>query len=138
MKVALLVMKERRTILDHCYDSIKNALDDCTIFRLTDKEQMNFGKYLSSIDYKNFDRVVIVSRLKKLEKQVAVFKCIPGLVFIEYDAYQNYMADSKYMGRYSLFYKATPWVRVISSGSVVANKLAEEGIDAVYVTKRRS
>jgi hypothetical protein len=135
MKVALLVMKERRAILDHLYASVKEHLDDCTIFQLTSEEQSKLGKFLATINYRQYDRIVIFSRLKKLEKQIPILNCISGLVFIEYDACQNYMAESKYFGRYSLFYKKLPGARVISSGYGVAKKLSAEGIDSVYVSK---
>jgi glycosyltransferase involved in cell wall biosynthesis len=45
------------------------------------------------------------------------------------------MSTSKYQGAYAAFYKSLPWARVLSSGQVVARRLREEGVDAVFVSK---
>jgi glycosyltransferase involved in cell wall biosynthesis len=64
-----------------------------------------------------------------------VLKCIPGLVFLEHDAYQNYMPASKYRGAYSRLYRRLPSCRALVSGAVVARKMLAEGIDTVFVSK---
>jgi len=135
MKVMLLVMDEQRVILDRLYEIFQRHCQACTIFRLTKQQQMNLGPFLASVDYHTFDRVVIFSRVKRLAPQLAVLKCIPGLVFLEHDAYQNYMQGSKYKGAYSRLYCRLPWCRALVSGAVVARKMREEGIDAVFVSK---
>lgn len=135
MKVMLLVMDEQRVILDRLYDIFQRHCQACTVFRLTKKQQMNLGPFLASVNYHMFDRVVIFSRVKRLAPQLSVLKCIPGLVFLEHDAYQNYMNGSKYKGAYSRLYRRLPWCRALVSGAVVARKMREEDIDAVFVSK---
>ena len=78
---------------------------------------------------------MIFSRLKRLVGQLNVLRCIPGLIFLEHDACQNYMQFSKYRGKYSAFYRRLPWARVLCSGAVVARKFQDEGVDAVFVPK---
>lgn len=99
------------------------------------KQQLNLGSFLASVDYQTFDRVVIFSRVKRLATQLQVLKCIPGLVFLEHDAYQNYMPASKYRGVYSRLYRRLPSCRALVSGAVVARKMLAEGIDTVFVSK---
>ncbi len=62
-------------------------------------------------------------------------KCIPGLIFLEHDAYQNYMPESKYQGVYSRLYRRLPSCRALVSGAVVARRMQAENIDAVFVSK---
>ena len=135
MKVLLLVMDEQRIILDHLYDAIRDNCQECTVLRLSKAQQERLGAFLASIDYQAYDRLVIFSRLKRLARQLSVLRCIPGLVFLEHDACQNYMDESKYQGLYSAFYRSLPWCRVLVSGGVVARRMVEEGIDAVFVPK---
>lgn len=135
MKVMLLVMNEQRVILDRLYDIVQQSCDECVIYRLSKHQQMNLGPFLTSVDYQTFDRVVIFSRVKRLVRQVRVLKCIPGLIFLEHDAYQNYMPTSKYRNVYSRLYKRLPSSRALISGAVVARRMHDEGIDAVFVSK---
>ncbi|WP_392884920.1 glycosyltransferase [Pseudomonas migulae] len=135
MKVMLLVMDEQRVILDRLYEIVQQNCDECVVYRLSKKQQMNLGPFFASIDYQGFDRIVIFSRVKRLVPQLSVLKCIPGLVFLEHDAYQNYMRESKYHRVYSLLYKRLPSARVLVSGAVVARRMQAENIDAVFVSK---
>ncbi|MGF0242239.1 glycosyltransferase family protein [Rhodococcus sp. IEGM1300] len=135
MKVMLLVMDEQRVILDRLYEIVQQNCDECDVYRLSKEQQMNLGPFLTSVNYQNFDRVVIFSRLKRLDRQLSLLKCIPGLVFLEHDAYQNYMPDSKYYGAYSRLYCRLPSARALVSGAVVARRMQAENIDAVFVSK---
>jgi glycosyltransferase involved in cell wall biosynthesis len=135
MKVMLLVMDEQRVILDRLYEIVQQNCDECSIFRLSKQQQMNLGSFLASVDYQTFDRVVIFSRVKRLAPQLRVLKCIPGLIFLEHDAYQNYMPASKYRKVYSRLYSRLPSCRALVSGAVVARKMNAEGIDTVFVSK---
>ncbi|UVM39296.1 glycosyltransferase [Pseudomonas sp. B21-017] len=135
MKVMLLVMDEQRVILDRLYEIVQQNCADCVVYRLSKLQQMKLGPFLASVNYQNFDRVVIFSRVKRLAPQVSVLKCIPGLIFLEHDAYQNYMPDSKYRRVYSRLYRRLPSSRVLVSGAVVARRMQAENIDAVFVSK---
>lgn len=131
----MLVMDEQRINLDHLYDSIRCALDHCDVVRLSKSQQNNLGRVLRQHNGSAYDRIVIFSRLKRLRRQVDVLRCVPGLVFLEHDACQNYMAGSKYHCLYSRFYLKLPWARVLSSGVGVARRLRGEGVDALFVSK---
>lgn len=135
MKVLLIVMDDQRVILDHLYERIRQNLEYCLVVRLSKSQQLNLASVLREHDYERFDRVVIFSRLKRLWPQVDVLRSIPGLVFLEHDACQNYMSDSKYQGAYSKFYAKLPWARVLVSGESVARRLCAEGVDALFVSK---
>jgi glycosyltransferase involved in cell wall biosynthesis len=122
-------------ILDRLYEIVQQNCDECVVYRLSKKQQMKLGPFLASVNYQNFHRVVIFSRVKRLVPQLRVLKCIPGLVFLEHDAYQNYMPESKYLRVYSRLYSRLPSSRALVSGAVVARRLQAENIDAVFVSK---
>jgi hypothetical protein len=135
MKVMLLVMDEQRVILDRLYDIVQQHCAECVVHRLSKQQQMNLGPFLAGVDHQQFDRIVIFSRVKRLAPQRAVLSCLPGLVFLEHDAYQNYMPNSKYRGAYSRLYLQLPWARALVSGALVARRMQAEGMDAVFVSK---
>lgn len=135
MRVMLLVMKERKAPLDRLYESIAEHVDRCDIFRLDDHEQENLAEFFRQHNPSAYDRVVIFSRIKRLSHQAKALRWIRGLVFLEYDAWQNYMAESKNHGSFSRLYLATLGCRVISSGLGISARLRAEGIDARFVPK---
>lgn len=134
MKILFLVQKEQRAIHDRLYDGIV-AYSDCDIRWLTDEEQANLrGYFKRNVDVTEYDRVVLFLRIKKEMRQVPFLKTVPNLVFLEHDACQNYM-PGKYRGKFSSYYRKLPWVRIVSSGAMVSQRLREEGFDAVFVSK---
>lgn len=135
MKVLLLVMDKQRINLDHLYECVRMAIGDCDIVRVSNTQQRKLWLVLRQRKSRAYDRIVIFSRLKRLRRQLDVLRCIPGLVFIEHDACQNYMVGSKYYGRYSPFYGKLPWAKVLVSGVGVAKRLCSEGVDAHFVSK---
>lgn len=131
----LIVMDEQRVILDHLYEVVAGQFSCCEVHRLGKAEQKNLKLFFRRHSFQSFDRVVVFSRLKRLRNQVALLKCIPGLVFLEHDACQNYMDESKYQGEYSKFYRRLPWSRLLTSGFSLAARFRDEGLDAVFVSK---
>ena len=135
MKVILFVMDDQRVNLDHLYDVVRDSCESCEIVRLHKQEQRGLAKVFRRVDIDNYQRVVIFSRLKYLRGQLALLRSIPGLVFLEHDVCQNYMASSKYFRQYSRFYHRLPWVRVLASSLNVQRRLSAEGVDSRFVSK---
>jgi len=134
MKVLLLVQKEQRVILDRLYDGIA-AHCDCELRWLDRFEQADLrGYFRRSVEVDRYARIVFFLRFKQEIRQVAFIRSVPNLVILEHDAYQNYI-PCKYTGKFSAHYRRLPWARVISSGSVVAERLRGEGVDALFVPK---
>ncbi len=131
----LLVMDEQRVILDHLYEMIRVHSGTCEIFRLNSSQQRNLGAFLASVAYRDYERIILFTRVKRQLSQLPVLRCIPGLVILEHDACQNYMAESKYRGAYSKLFASLPWARAIVSGCGVTRRLQGEGVDAVFVSK---
>jgi len=134
MKVLFLVQKEQRAILDRLYEGVA-ASCECDLRWLTSEEQRNLrGYFRREVDVTRYDRIVFFLRFKQELRQASFIRTIPNLVILEHDAYQNYI-PCKYTGKFSSHYRKLPWVRVISSGFMVSERLREEGVDAVFVPK---
>lgn len=135
MKVLFLVQKEQRAILDRLYDGIVQACSSCDVRWLNSDEQANLRLYFREhVDCSRYDRIVFFLRFKKEMKQWRFIRTVPNLVILEHDAYQNYI-PCKYTGAFSKHYRRMPWVRIISSGAGVAQRLRDEGFDAHFVPK---
>ena len=134
MKVLFLVQKEQRAILDRLYEGVADHCE-CDLRWLSSDEQRNLRRYFRrEVDVTRYDRIVFFLRFKQEIRQVSFIRTIPNLVILEHDAYQNYI-PCKYTGKFSAHYRRLPWARVISSGFVVAERLRQEGFDAVFVPK---
>ena len=134
LKVLFLVQKEQRVILDRLYEGVA-ASCECDIRWLDRDEQANLKKYFkNNVNIEDYDRILFFLRFKQEIRQASFIRTIPRLAILEHDAYQNYIS-CKYAGKFSSYYRKMPWARVISSGSTVAQKLQDEGFDAVFVAK---
>lgn len=135
MRVLFLVQAEQRAILDRFYEGIASTCSSCDIRWLTDDEQTNLRRYFREhVDTARYDRVLCFLRFKKEMRQWRFLRTVPNLVVLEHDAYQNYI-PCKYTGKFSQHYRRMPWVRVISSGAEVVERLCAEGFDAHFVPK---
>ncbi|MFY1666372.1 glycosyltransferase [Pseudomonas sp. Pseu.R1] len=134
MKVLFLVQKEQRAILDRLYDGVASNCE-CDLRWLSSDEQRNLRRYFRQhVDVTKYDRIVFFLRFKQEIRQASFIRTVPNLVILEHDAYQNYI-PCKYTGKFSAHYRKLPWVRVLSSGYVVSERLRGEGFDAVFVPK---
>ena len=134
MKVLFLVQKEQRAILDRLYEGIA-AHCECDLRWLDSAQQRDLkGYFKREVDVARYDRILFFLRFKQEIRQVAFIRSVPNLVILEHDAYQNYI-PCKYTGKFSAHYQQLPWVRVISSGFMVSERLRAEGVDAHFVPK---
>lgn len=133
LKVLFLVQAQQRAILDRLYDGIASACQ-CDVRRLNKAQQKNLRSYLKNIDIGNYDFILLMTRVKYAMRQTHFLKKIPNLAFLEHDAWQNYV-QTKYKGKFSIFYRALPNCTVISSGFEVSQKLRSEGINCHFVPK---
>ena len=99
MKVLMLVQADHgSTAFGSLYKEMGKYFDEFDLRWLSGKEQANLKKYFKgNVVPERYDRIVCFIRFKKEIKQVRFLRTIPNLVFLEYDACQNYMLESKYM-----------------------------------------
>jgi hypothetical protein len=136
MKLLYIVQQHKRTIFTRLQESIAHHAGDCDIHHLSDDQQKNLAKYFEeNIDVKQYDRILIMVRLKRIMTQLGFLQTLPNLCFLEIDAWQNFHRKSKYRGKFSRFYSSLPWTRVISTGYQVSEKLRAHGLDVSFVPK---
>ena len=135
MRLLFLVQKEQRVILDRLYDSIGRHAGECDIRWLDSAEQADLKRYFyEKVDTSSYDCILFFLRFKKEMRQWRFIRSLPNLAILEHDAYQNYIPN-KYRGKYARHYHRMPWVRVLSSGAHVTQRLQQEGIDTVFIPK---
>lgn len=134
LKVLFLVQAEQRAILDRLYEGIATHCN-CDLRWLSREDQADLRGYFGrEVDVARYDRILLFLRFKQEIRQVSFIRTVPNLVILEHDAYQNYIS-CKYSGKFSKHYRKLSWVRVISSGYMVSERLRQEGFDAVFVPK---
>lgn len=100
------------------------------------KEQARHLKaFLRGIDLTRYDRILIDLPFKHIHTQAPVLARLPGVLIYEEDACQNYLANSKWQGAFSRFYRQLPAARIVVTGGSVARRLREEGFDVTFMAK---
>ena len=134
MKVLVLITENRLPNNDLMYMSLaKHA--NVSVVKLSSEQQENMASVVKSIDFKRYDRVVLDLLFKRIYKQPQVIRQIPNLLIYDMDICQNYIASSRWHGKFSSFYKQLEMVRVVSSGASVAARLRPEGFDVQWLKK---
>lgn len=135
MKLLLIVMNERRALIDNLYEEIAKGFEQCEVRRLTPEQQSNLQEYFDAhVDMAAWDRIAFMIRFKKIREQTAFLQTVEKLVFIEFDNWMNY-AKVKHAHEFSRMYRAVPWCRIVATGHVVTRKLVAEGFDAIFTAK---
>jgi len=135
MKVLLLVIDQQRVQLECLYDGIAKHCD-LDLRHLSSNDQKKLSKYFkNNIETETYDRIIFFTRFKWTLRQVAFIRTIPNLVILEHDAWQNYYPQSKYQHKFSQYFRAIPWARILVSGATLACNLRKEGSDAIFVPK---
>jgi len=131
----MLVIDEQRAQLECLYEGIAKHCD-LDLRHLSSKEQKKLSKYFkNNVEIEKYDRIIFFIRFKWTLRQAAFLRTIPNLVILEHDACQNYCTDSKYQHKFSRYFKALPWARILVSGQTLAEKFQHEGCDAIFVPK---
>lgn len=105
------------------------------LVRLGKKEQKNLDKVLRRFDLSQYDRIVLDLLFRYISRQVRLLARIPGLILYEEDACQEFLASSKWRGKFSDFYRKVPHVRVIFTGYRVSERFKSLGVDACFLPK---
>lgn len=105
------------------------------LIRLDKKEQKSLGGVLRRFDLGQYDRIVLDLLFRHLSRQAKLLARIPGLVLYEEDACQEFLASSKWRGKFSAFYRKVPHARVIFTGYRVSERFKAMGVDAYFLPK---
>lgn len=104
--------------------------------RYVDKaQQKKLGALLDSLDFAPYDRVVLDLLFRYVRLHARRLSHIPGLVFYEEDACQEFIPASRWCGKFSAFYRKVPHSRVFFTGYRVARQFEAMGVDAQFLAK---
>lgn len=135
MKILMLVIDQQRVQLECFYEGIAQNCD-LDLRRLSKKEQANLSKYFKkSVNTSLYERIIFFTRFKTQLRQVAFLRKVPNLILLEHDAWQNYYPHSKYKNKFSRHYRSLPWARILVSGATLAERLRNEGHEAIFIPK---
>lgn len=134
MKVLVLTSENREPDFSTVYRHLQ-AKFDVEILTLAKHAQRNLRKHLSRIDFDVYDRIVLDLHFKHVSNQTRFLKTLEGLLIYEEDACQNYLAGSRWRGKFSQYYRRLPNARVVVTGASVAERLRQEGVDVRFIPK---
>ena len=104
--------------------------------RYVDKtQQKELGVLLDSLDFALYDRVVLDLLFRYVRLHARRLSRVPGLVFYEEDACQEFIPASRWCGKFSAFYRKVPHARVFFTGHRVAKQFEAMGVDAQFLAK---
>ena len=139
MKWLVLTLKRTEGKSHLVADTLRQCLahhGPCEVRQLLRKEQQNLEKYFRKhVTAGAYERIILFLCLKTGIEQARFLRTVPNIVFMEYDAFENYLDFFWLYGRYSRFYRTMPWARLIVSGHGLARRLQQEGFDAVFLPK---
>ena len=134
LKVLVLTAEGREPDFSRVYAALSQHVQ-LTVHTLSKTAQKNLRAVLRRLHVENYDRLLLDLRFKYVHTQVALLRTVTGLVIYEEDACQNYLANSRWQGEFSKFYRALPSARIVVTGASVARRLQQEGIDAHFLPK---
>lgn len=135
MRVLIINRLERARALDTLYDGVAERLEDVTVIKLSKLQIDNLPKTLESMDFRGYDRVLFDIPVRRAAHALRQLNQIPGLIYYEEDAYQEFMGVSKFHGEFLNFFKALGGAPVIVTGYNVASYLNANGVPAHCIPK---
>lgn len=112
-----------------------SELADVEILYFSKQEQNNLRFLLSRLDFSVYDRVICDLLFRYLVREWRLLSRIPCLLIYEEDACQEFIANSKWNGSFSKFYRKLPRARIVVTGFTVCLRYREMGIDAHFIPK---
>jgi glycosyltransferase involved in cell wall biosynthesis len=108
---------------------------DVDLLYVEKKDQGNLHKLLLPGNVAKYDRVVLDLRFRYVSRQADLLCRVPGLVIYEEDACQEFIATSKWQGKFSAFYRRIPHARIIFTGYRISRAFADMGVNACFLPK---
>lgn len=135
MRVLIINRLERARSLDTLYEGVAERLEDVTVIKLSKLQIDSLPKTLESMDLSGYDRVLFDIPVRRAAHALRQLNNIPGLIYYEEDAYQEFMGVSKFHGEFLNFFRALGGAPVIVTGYNVANYLNANGVPAYCIPK---
>jgi hypothetical protein len=135
MRSLIINRRERARSLDTLYTGVAGLLGDVDIVKFTKEQVRDLAKTLAAMDFTAYDRVLFDIPLRRAAHAFEQIRRLPGLIYYEEDAYQEFMDSSKFHGRFLRFFQSLGGAPVIVTGYNVMNYLRQRGINAHCIPK---
>lgn len=134
MRILVLTSSPRQPDNHLLWEGLRE-LADVELHYVARGEQRRLGGVLRRFDLHSYDRVVLDLLFRHVSQHARLLSRVPGLVFYEEDACQEFISGSRWFGKFSAFYRQVPHARVIFTGYRVAERFRSMGVDACFLPK---
>lgn len=135
MRVLIVDRKERASSMHVLYSGILEEFPNGEIIYF-DKEQIrNLSSTLKSIDFFKYDRVLFDIPVRRAAHAIKEIQKIPGLIYLELDACQDVMPESKYYNKFHKFFNKLQGAPVIVTSYHMERYLNSRGVAAKCILK---
>lgn len=135
MRSLIINRQERARSLDTLYSGVAGLLGDVDIVKFSKEQIRDLAKTLEAMDFSAYDRVLFDIPLRRAAHAFEQVRRLPGLIYYEEDAYQEFMDSSKFHGRFLRFFQSLGGAPVIVTGYNVMNYLRQRGVNAHCIPK---
>lgn len=134
MKLAIVTHAPRPICLDGLFAALQEKAD-VTIFKANRDDCKKLRHYLKGLGLSGFDKVLIDLPFKYLCKEAAIICELADVSIYEEDGTQNFIALSKWSGKFARFYHLVPHAKIINTGAYVTSRFRAQGVDSYFVAK---
>ncbi|MEN0108134.1 MAG: glycosyltransferase [Pseudomonas sp.] len=134
MRVLVLTAAQRLPDLSTFYAHLGEQLS-LDIRRLTKPQQLDLRRTLRGVAFADYQRTLVDLPFRHIHRQGPFLATLPGVLFYEEDACQNYLQHARHYRQFSALYAHVPQARVVVTGAQLAQRLCAEGVDARFVAK---
>ncbi len=98
-------------------------------------EMGHYAEALRRLDFSRCDRVVLDQNIRRIGRQYPALRAVPNLVFLEQDACQHFIPESRWHGRYEAVFRDVGRLRVVVSNRTCEAVFRRGGLDCVCLAK---
>lgn len=135
MRVLIINRAERARSLDTLYEGVIALNPGSRMIKLTKEEIHDLPRTLAQLDTSGYERVLFDIPLRRAAHAFDSVRALPGLVYYEEDAYQEFMGESKFYGKFLRFFESLRGAPVIYTSESVRAYFAKQGVNAHFVPK---
>lgn len=135
MRTLIINRQERARSLDTMYSRVVELNPGSKMIKLSKEQIRTLPKTLKDIDVSGFERVLFDVPLRRVAHAFDSVRALPGLVYYEEDAYQEFMSESKFYGKFLRFYTSLQGAPVIYTSASVSDYFTSRGVNAQFVAK---
>ena len=101
----------------------------------TDKDLEDYASALGRLDFRGYDRVLLDQNLRRIGAQYPALRTVPNLVFLDHDACQHFLPDSRWHRKYDVVFRDIGHLRVLVPNRTCELAFRAAGLDAAYLPK---